>query len=131
MSRLRRLLFIITIGLILSYPLVNFAQETAEKLNLTQTIKAAIKANLRLQQSQDEVEAAQANKKARTTEFFPTLNARYGYIRRDQETVQALGVQGVGITNVLINPKDEGCNGRGWFLRRVFRSCACSLDRTF
>ena len=72
--KLRCLLFTITLGLILSYPLLNFAQE--EKLNLSQTIEAAIKANLRLQQSQDGVEAAQAVKKARTTDFLPTLNAR-------------------------------------------------------
>jgi len=99
------MLFTFTLGLILSYPLLNFAQE--EKLNLSQAIEAAIKANLRLQQSQDGVEAAQAVKKARTTDFLPTLNARYGYIRRDQPTVQALGVQGVGVTDVLVNPQDE------------------------
>ena len=102
--KLRCLLFTFTLGLILSYPLLNFAQE--EKLNLSQTIEAAIKANLRLQQSQDGVEAAQAVKKARTTDFLPTLNARYGYIRRDQPTTQALGVGGE-ITDVLVNPQDE------------------------
>jgi outer membrane protein len=107
MSRLHSLLFTITLGLILLFPILNFAQETVEKLNLSQTIEAAIKANLRLQQSRDEVKAAQANKNARTTDFFPTLNARYGYIRRDQPTVQALGVQGTGITEVLVNPQDE------------------------
>ncbi len=105
--KLRSLLFTITIGLILSYPLLNFAQEAAEKLNLTQTIEAAIKANLRLQQSQDEIEAAQAAKKARTTEFFPTLNARYGYIRRDNPTTQALGVPPGQVVDVLVNPEDE------------------------
>jgi outer membrane protein TolC len=35
------------------------------------------------------------------------LNARYGYIRRDQATRQALGIQGVGVEDVLINPEDE------------------------
>ena len=107
MLPLRRLLFTLTLGLILAYPLFNFAQEAGEKLNLTQTIEAAIKANLGLQQSQDEIAAARATKKARITDFLPTLNARYGYIRRDQETVQALGVQGVGVTDVLTNPEDE------------------------
>lgn len=107
MSRLNSLLFTITIGLILSFPLLNFAQETAEKLTLSQTIEAAIKANLRLQQSQDDIEAAQAVKKARTADFLPKLNATYGYIRRDHPTTQALGVPGVGITDVLINPQDE------------------------
>ena len=105
--KFRCLLFITILGLILSFPRLNFAQETADKLTLSQTIEAAIKANLRLQQSQDEVDAAQATKRARTTEFLPTLNARYGYIRRDEPTVQALGLQGVGITNVLTQPEDE------------------------
>ncbi len=43
----------------------------------------------------------------RTTEFFPTLNARYGYIKRDNPTRQALGTQGGQIVDVLINPEDE------------------------
>jgi len=105
--KFRCLLIITILGLILSFPRLNFAQETAGKLTLSQTIAAAVKANLRLQQSQDEIEAAQATKKARTTDFLPTLNARYGYIRRDEPTVQALGLQGVGVTDVLTNPQDE------------------------
>jgi outer membrane protein len=103
--KLRCLLFTITLGLILSYPLLNFAQE--EKLNLSQTIEAAIKANLRLQQSQDGVAAAQATKRARTTDFLPTLNARYGYIRRDNPVTQALGGADGQIIDVLTQPEDE------------------------
>jgi len=105
--KLRCLLIIIILGLILSYPALNFAQELGGKLTLRQTIEAAIKANLRLQQSRDEVEAAQSTKKARTTDFLPTLNARYGYIRRDNPTTQAIGVPGVGVTDILTNPQDE------------------------
>ncbi len=93
---LRNLLFSIAIGLILLYPSFNFAQEAAGNLTLKQTIEAAIKANLRLQQSQDEVEAAQANKKARTTEFFPTLNARYSYLKRDNPTTTVFGTPQTG-----------------------------------
>ena len=104
---LRDLLFAIAIGLILSYPSLNFAQEAAGKLTLKQTIEAAIKANLRLQQSQDEVEAAQANKKARTTEFFPTLNARYSYLRRDNPTTTVFGTPQTGLVDVLVNPEEE------------------------
>ena len=67
MLTLRNLIFTATLGLILSYPLLNSAQYVNDKFTLSQTIEAAIKANLRLQQSQDEVIAAQANKKARVT----------------------------------------------------------------
>ena len=105
--KLRCLLFTITLGLILSNPLLGLAQGTGAKLDLSQTIEAAIKANLRLQQSQDEVDAAQATKRARTTEFLPTLNARYSYIRRDDPVVQALGGQDGQIIDVLTQPEDE------------------------
>jgi outer membrane protein TolC len=107
MSTLRNLLFAITFGLILSYPILNYAQEVAKKITLSQTIEAAIDANLRLQQSRDEVNAAQANKNARTTEFLPTLSARYGYIRRDDEVKQALGIQNGQVVDVLTAPEDE------------------------
>jgi len=107
MSQLRSLLFTIILGLILSYPLFSFAQEAGAKLTLSQTIEAAIEANLRLQQSQDEIAAAQANKRARTTEFLPTLNARYGYIRRDDPVTQALGGADGQIIEVLTQPEDE------------------------
>jgi outer membrane protein len=107
MLTLRNLIFTATLGLILSYPLLNSAQDVNDKFTLSQTIEAAIKANLRLQQSQDEVIAAQANKKARVTEFLPTLNAKYEYIHRDKPTRQALGTQDGEIVDVLTNPDDE------------------------
>ena len=107
MSQLRSLLFTVILGLVLSYPHFSFAQEVGEKLSLRQTIEAAIKANLRLEQSQDEIAAAQATKRARVTEFLPTLNARYGYIRRDEPTTQALGSQGGEVIEVLTQPEDE------------------------
>jgi outer membrane protein TolC len=107
MLKSRNLFFITIVGLLLSYAPLNFAQVTGEKLNLTQTIEAAIKANLRLQQSRDEVEAAQATKKARTTEFLPSLSTTYSYLRRNEPTIQALGVPGQGVQDVVINPEDE------------------------
>ena len=107
MSRLRNLCFTIVLGLILSFPLCSFAQDAGERFTLSQSIKAAIEANLRLQQSQDEVAAAKATKRARTTEFFPTLNAQYGYIRRDDEVTQVLGTEDGESIDVLTQPQDE------------------------
>ena len=77
------------------------------RFNLSQTIDAALEANLGLKQSKDDIDAAAAAKRARGTEFLPTLNARYGYIRRDQPTSQALGIQNGQIVEVLVNPEDE------------------------
>lgn len=104
--RFWNLLFKLNIGLILLYPALIFSQDAANTLNLQQTIDAALEANLGLLGSIEEVKAAQENKKARITEFLPTLNARYNYIYRDSPTTQALGTQ-QGIVDVLINPDEE------------------------
>ncbi|MGD8975433.1 MAG: TolC family protein [Desulfobacterales bacterium] len=103
---LRNILLRLTIGLILFYPYLIFGEDPANTLTLQQTINAALEANLGLLESIEEVKAAQENKKARITEFFPTLNARYNYIYRDSPTTQALGTQ-QGIVDVLINPDEE------------------------
>jgi outer membrane protein len=106
-AQLQRLLFSIGIGLMISYPAFTLAEETTGTFNLIQTIEAALEANLGLKQSREEVNAALATKKARTTYFLPTLSARYGYIRRDQPTRQALAGEGGQSTDVIINPEDE------------------------
>ena len=106
-TQLRSLLLSIAIGVMISYPAFVFAEETTATFNLIQTIEAALKANLGLKRSKEEVNAALATKKARTTHFLPTFSARYGYIRRDQATTQALIGQGGQSTNVIINPEDE------------------------
>jgi len=103
----RRLFLITSICILISYPGFLPAQDSDGKFDLTQTIDTALKANLGLKQSKEEVNAALATKKARTTNFFPTLSARYGYIRRDEPTVQKLIGQQGQATTVLINPEDE------------------------
>ena len=106
-TQLRSLLFSIGIGVMISYPAFTLAEETTGTFNLIQTIEAALEVNLGLKQSREEVNAALATKKARTTYFLPTLSARYGYIRRDQPTRQALAGEGGQSTDVIINPEDE------------------------
>ena len=102
----KRKLFSITVGLIFIWPLFSYAQQAEQRYTLYQTIEAALKANLEFQRSQADVEAAEAIKKGRRTEFFPTLNAKYRYIHRDDETTQALGT-GAGPVDVVINPDEE------------------------
>jgi len=106
-TQLRSLLISISIAILTSSPAIVFADETIGTFNLIQTIDTALKANLGLKRSKEEVNAALATKKARTTNFLPTFSARYGYIRRDQATNQALIGQGGQSTNVIINPEDE------------------------
>jgi outer membrane protein TolC len=93
-THLRSLLISISIAVLISSPALVFADETIGTFNLIQTIDTALKANLGLKRSKEEVNAALATKKARTTNFLPTFSARYGYIRRDQATNQALLGQG-------------------------------------
>jgi len=106
-NKLQRLIFIIALGYLLFAPGLLFAEAVNGTFNLRQTIETALKANLELQKSKDEIDAATANKNAATTEFFPTLNARYGYIKRDNPTKQALGTTGGQTVDVIINPEDE------------------------
>ncbi len=107
LNKLRRLIFIIAFGYLLLLSDFVSAEAVDGAFNLSQTIEAALKANLELQRSKDEIDAATAARSARVTEFFPTLNARYGYIKRDNPTRQALGTQAGQIVEVLINPEDE------------------------
>ncbi len=80
------------------FPVFSKAQEPVEIFTLKQTIESAIKANLGLKSSVEETAAALAVKKARRTQFFPTLSASYEYNRFDAETVTS------GITAV---PKEQ------------------------
>ncbi len=96
-----------TLGFLILLPVFIAAEADDGRFNLSQTIEAALKANLGLQRSKDEIDAATATRSARATEFFPTLNARYGYIKRDNPTTQALGTQSGQVVDVLVNPEDE------------------------
>ena len=106
-TQLRNLLFSISIGVMILSPALVLADETSGTFNLLQTIEAALDVNLSLKRSKEEINAALATKKVRRSNFLPTLSARYGYIRRDDETRQVLGgSQGQDIT-VVTNPEDE------------------------
>ena len=110
----RRSLYCTAVGLIIFWPFLIPAHLTASgaapgagtRYTLVETIEAAIKANLEFQRSEEEVKAAEAVKKSRMTEFFPTLNTKYQYIYRDDPTRQTLGT-GAGAVDVLINPDEE------------------------
>ena len=81
------LFFMFVIVLSVVSPAFSVAQEPAEILTLKQTIDNAIKANLGLQASREEIKATEATKKAQRTNFFPTLSATYRYDRNDGENI--------------------------------------------
>jgi outer membrane protein len=103
----RILVYSMTLEFLILLPVFIAAEADDGRFNLSQTIEAALKANLELQRSKYEIDAATATRSARATEFFPTLNARYGYIKRDNPTTQALGTQSGQLVDVLVNPEDE------------------------
>lgn len=81
-----RFIFCFTIFYLLLFPAFSTAQEPVEVFTLKQTIESAIKANLSLKVSGEEIKAAEAAKKSQRTNFFPTFSAKYQYNRMDEGT---------------------------------------------
>jgi outer membrane protein len=79
-------------------PAFSAAQEHVEVFTLEQTIEKAMKANLSLKISREEIQAAEAEKKAQRTHFFPTFSATYQCNRRDE---------GASIGDFATTSKDE------------------------
>jgi len=103
---LRNLFFCLTIGCSALLPLVSHADDAIANLSLKDTIEMAIDANLNLKQSREEVKAAEENRKARITQFFPTLSASYDYLHRNKEQTQAL--TGIGPNpDFVVRPDDQ------------------------
>lgn len=103
-SKMTSLFFIF----LLFFPSFVFSQQNSVEMDVSETIQSAIKASLEIQQSQSEIAATQAHKKAQLTEFFPTFNEKYNYIHRDEPTVQSLEFKRTTEpTDAIINPQDE------------------------
>ena len=77
-------------------------QARADAFTLEETIAAALKANLELKISQEEVNAAESVRRAEQANFFPKLTANYLYTYHDKER-QTFGGSGL----VVIQPQDE------------------------
>jgi outer membrane protein len=87
-------------GLVLPFmvPPFSAAQEPVEVFTLKQTIEKAMKANLSLKISKQEIKAAEAEKNAQRTRFLPTFSATYQYNRMDE---------GASIGGFATSAKDE------------------------
>ena len=103
---LRNSFFYLTIGFFALLPLVLNANDSTEQLSLKDTIQLAIDANLNLKQSREEVRAAEENRKASITQFFPTLSASYDYVHRNKEQTQELTGLGPG-PDFVVRPDDQ------------------------
>lgn len=59
---------------------------------LDRAVQRALSSNLGLQSAQEDIKAAMARKNARGTDFFPTFNLTYQYVRNDdKQSVTELG----------------------------------------
>lgn len=74
--------------LIVGSPLIGSAlaqsSESRQSMNLRHAIDAAIEANIQLQQSKEEIAAADANTKVQRSNLLATFNASYKYTRNDE-----------------------------------------------
>ena len=71
-----------------------FGQQGADHhYTMERAVQSALSANLGLKSAEEETKAAMARKKARHTDFFPTFNLTYQYIRNDdKERAENVGV---------------------------------------
>ncbi len=87
------LILLVMIGHFLVFPCLAKADEAEEVFTLEQTIRQAIKANLGLKSSREDINAASFAKLKQRTNFFPTLGAIYRYNRNyEEQTTAADGV---------------------------------------
>jgi outer membrane protein TolC len=75
----------------------------SDTLTLSQAVEIALKVNLALKKSKDEIDAARAIKNIRRANFLPTFNTTYNYKRRDEELSQIVSTG----TPSVITPLEE------------------------
>ena len=102
----RNLFFCLAIGCLALLPVISNSADSIKMLSLKDTIEMAIDANLNLKQSREEVRAAEENRKASITRFFPTLSSSYNYTHRNKELTQEL--TGIGPSpDFVVRPDDQ------------------------
>jgi outer membrane protein TolC len=94
------------IGCLTLFPVASSGDDSSEVLSLKETVDLALEANLGLKRSEEEVRAAQETRKARITEFLPTLKTTYDYVHRNKELTQELTGLGGG-PDFVVRPDDE------------------------
>ena len=90
-EHLRQCILCACLLLVWLFPFWSAAEDAKRPLSLEESIQLAIRANLAMKQSREEISAAQANKNISRSNFLPTLSATYSYTRRDKEQTQESG----------------------------------------
>jgi outer membrane protein TolC len=84
---------------------VGSAQTPAEALSLKDTVELALKANIGIKRSQEEINAAEAVRHSSMTKFLPTLGTSYNVIYRNEERTQP-SLLGAG-RPIVTSPQDQ------------------------
>ena len=93
------LILVMIFSLGLHVPGSAFGSQETDYFTLDRAVQWALSENLGLKSAQEETRAAMARKNARRTDFFPTFNLTYRYVRNDEkERAEDVGV---------IAPKNE------------------------
>jgi outer membrane protein TolC len=80
------------------------AQSDTESLALKDAIELALKANLGVKRSQEEIHAAEAVRHSSITKFLPTLGSNYSYIHRNEEKTSPSLLSG---RDIVSSPQDQ------------------------
>jgi len=107
MSRMYRSTVLSCLGAVLLslVPAFGFGQTAGEALSLRDTVELALKANLGIKRSQEEINAAEAVRHQSITKFLPTLGSSYTYIHRNDERTQP-SLLGSGAP-IVTSPQDQ------------------------
>jgi outer membrane protein TolC len=81
------------------------AQPAGEALSLQDTVEQALKANLGIKRSLEEINAAEAVRHSSMTKFLPSLGSSYTYIHRNEERTQP-SLLGTGAP-IVTSPQDQ------------------------
>jgi len=85
-------------------PSAGAAQNSKEALELRDAIESALKANLGIKRSQEEIHAAEAVRHSSITRFLPTLGTSYSYIHRNEEKTSPSLLTG---RDIVTSPRDQ------------------------
>ncbi len=85
-------------------PHIGAAQSSQDAFGLQDAIEAALKANLGIKRTQEEIHAAEAVRHSSMTKFLPTLGASYTYIHRNEERTSPSLLSG---RDIVTSPQDQ------------------------
>jgi outer membrane protein TolC len=99
-----RLSCIAVLAVLLWLPYAGAAQAEGNALALKDAVELALKANLGIKSSQEEILAAEATRHASITKFLPTLGTNYTYTHRNEERTSPSLLSG---RDIVTSPQDQ------------------------